>query len=70
MSTMAKADAAGFTGVPHYVFNDTTSGRELGLFGREHLALIREKLGAEGLARSPEVRPEFSHAWRGTLAKL
>ncbi len=70
VSTMAKADTAGFTGVPHYVFDDTASGRELGLFGREHLALIREKLGAEGLARSPEVRPEFSHTWRGTLAKL
>ncbi len=70
VSTMAKADTAGFTGVPHYVFDDTASGRELGLFGREHLALIREKLGAEGLARSLEVRPEVSHAWRGTLAKL
>jgi 2-hydroxychromene-2-carboxylate isomerase len=68
-SCMAKADAAGFTGVPHYVFNDAASGRELGLFGREHLALIREKFGAQGLARTPAVRPEFSHAWRGASAK-
>ena len=66
---MAKADAAGFAGVPHYVFNDAASGRELGLFGREHLALIREKFGSEGLARTPDVRPEFSHAWHGTSAK-
>ena len=67
---MAKAEAAGFVGVPHYVFNDADSGRELGLFGREHLALIRRKFGAEGLARTPAVRPEFSHAWHGVPAKL
>ncbi len=69
-SCMAKAEAAGFTGVPHYVFNDAPSGRELGLFGREHLALIREKFGAEGLARTRAVRPKFSHAWHGAPAKL
>ncbi len=62
---MEKADASGFTGVPHYVFQDSASGRELGLFGREHLALIREKFHGDGLARSADVRPEFSHAWRG-----
>ena len=62
---MATADAAGCAGVPHYVFFDTASDRELGLFGREHLALIREKFASEGLARSSDVRPEFSHAWRG-----
>ena len=66
---MAKADAAGFAGAPHYVFNDASSGRELGLFGREHLALIREKFAVEGLARSPTVRAEFSHAWHGAPAK-
>ncbi len=64
------AEATGWTGVPHYVFDDTASGRQLGLFGREHLALIREKLSAEGLARSPAVRPEFSHAWHGAPAKF
>jgi len=69
-SCMAKAEAAGYVGVPHYVFNDAASGRELGLFGREHLALIREKFGAEGLARTPAVRPEFSHAWHGAPPKL
>ena len=69
-SCMAKAEAAGFTGVPHYVFHDAPSGKEIGLFGREHLALIREKFGAEGLARSPAVRPEFSHAWHGAPAKF
>ena len=62
---MAKAEAAGCTGVPHYVLDDASSGWELGLFGREHLALIREKFSAEGLARRPDVRPGFSHAWRG-----
>jgi 2-hydroxychromene-2-carboxylate isomerase len=64
-SCMTKAEASGFTGVPHYVFHDAPSGRELGLFGREHLALIRGKFADEGLARTPAVRPEFSHTWRG-----
>ena len=69
-SCMAKAEAAGVVGVPHYVFDDTVSGREFGLFGREHLALIREKFTVDGLARTPSVRPEFSHAWHGPQAKL
>ena len=69
-SCMAKAESSGFTGVPHYVFYDTVLGRELGLFGREHLTLIREKFAADGLARTTSVRPEFSHAWRGNSAKL
>lgn len=62
---MASAEAAGFAGVPHYVFYDVASGRELGLFGREHLALIREKFAEEGLARDTDVGPQFSHTWRG-----
>ncbi|MDP6832072.1 MAG: DsbA family protein [Alphaproteobacteria bacterium] len=68
-SCMARAESTGFTGVPHYVFDDDASGRRLGLFGREHLALIREKFHAEGLARTPEVRPDFSHAWHGAPAQ-
>jgi len=66
-SCIANADAAGCVGVPHYVFSDVATDRQLGLFGREHLALIREKLSAEGLARTTEVRPAFSHAWRGPI---
>ena len=62
---ITEAEAAGLIGVPHYAFYDATSGRELGLFGREHLALIREKFAEEGLARYGEVRAEFSHAWHG-----
>ncbi|MCH9670969.1 MAG: DsbA family protein [Gammaproteobacteria bacterium] len=62
---MKSAEASGFSGVPHYVFYDVASQRQLGLFGREHLTLIRENLSAQGLARSASVRPEFSHAWRG-----
>ena len=64
-SCIAEAEADGCVGVPHYVFDDATSGRRLGLFGREHLAVIREKFQAMGLARTPDVRPDFSHAWRG-----
>ena len=59
------ANATGFVGTPHYVFHDSGTGRTLGLFGREHLALIRAKLSDDGLARHPDVQAEFSHAWRG-----
>ncbi len=59
------AEATGITGVPHYVFFDVALQRKLGLFGREHLALIREKFSAEGLARHAAVTAQFSHAWHG-----
>ena len=65
MKCMQDAHASGFVGTPHYVFHDEASGRQVGLFGREHLALIRSKLAAQGLARNDSVRAEFSHAWRG-----
>ncbi|MEM7751598.1 MAG: DsbA family protein, partial [Pseudomonadota bacterium] len=59
------AHANGFVGVPHYVFFDYDTDRWTGLFGREHLALIRSKLAARGLARNDDVQAEFSHVWRG-----
>jgi 2-hydroxychromene-2-carboxylate isomerase len=62
---MEDAQASGFVGVPHYVFDDVAIGRQVGLFGREHLALIRSKLEAQGLARDTSVQADFSHAWRG-----
>ena len=61
-----EAHAAGFVGTPHYVFYDHQRDRTLGLFGREHLALIRSKLSEQGLARSEDVTAEFSHAWQGS----
>lgn len=61
---MQEAVATGYAGVPHFVIFDTNANRQLGLFGREHLALIRGKLHQEGLARHSNVQPEFSHAWR------
>jgi len=60
-----EAHATGFVGTPHYVFYDHQRDRTLGLFGREHLALIRSKLSEQGLARSLDVKAEFSHAWQG-----
>lgn len=57
---------SGAVGVPHYSLDD--GGRHLGLFGREHLALIRGKLHARGLARRPGVTPDVSHAWRPAAA--
>ncbi|MEM7403947.1 MAG: DsbA family protein [Pseudomonadota bacterium] len=62
---VSEAEASGFVGTPHYVFEDTGTGRQVGLFGREHLALIRSKLAADGLARRDDVDPAFSHAWCG-----
>ena len=59
------AHASGFVGVPHYVFHDHDTDRQTGLFGREHLALIRSKLAARGLARTKNAQAEFSHVWRG-----
>ena len=53
------AEATGVAGVPHYVYLDVTLERELGLFGREHLALLREKFSAEGLARHAGVTAQF-----------
>ena len=53
----------GVVGVPHYVIEH--SGKRKGLFGREHLALIRGWLHEEGLARREDVKPDLSHAWRG-----
>ena len=60
-----EAHATGFVGTPHYVFYDHQRDRTLGLFGREHLALIRSKLFEQGLARREDVTAEFSHAWQG-----
>ena len=60
-----EAHATGFVGTPHYVFYDHQRDRTLGLFGREHLALIRSKLSEQGLARNKDVKAEFSHAWQG-----
>jgi 2-hydroxychromene-2-carboxylate isomerase len=59
------AHSSGFVGVPHYVFHDAVIDRQVGLFGREHISLIRSKLAEQGLARDSSVRAEFSHAWRG-----
>lgn len=65
---MEDAHASGFVGTPHYVFYDEATDRQVGLFGREHLALIRSKFEAQGLARDSGVQAEFSHAWRGPKA--
>lgn len=58
-----RAETQGIVGVPHYVFTDPISQQPMGLFGREHLALIRHKLFDAGLARSDQVSASFSHTW-------
>jgi hypothetical protein len=65
--SIKRAEETGYSGVPHYVFSDTAVDREVGLFGREHLALIRGKYEKRGLARNDTVVAEFSHAWNGPL---
>merc|ERR1719329_460333 len=57
------AEKSGVAGTPHYRFADG-AGKQFGLFGREHLALIRLKMHGAGLARRADVRPDFSHAWQ------
>lgn len=62
---MQAAEQDGLVGTPHYVFTDPDKTRRTGLFGREHLALIRSKFMRAGLARRADVQAEFSHAWTG-----
>jgi len=62
-ASMSAAEESGFVGIPHYVLKDPVTERTTGLFGREHLALIRSKFLKAGLARHSDVRAEFSHAW-------
>lgn len=64
-SVLVAAEASGIAGAPHYVYNDQVKERQIGLFGREHLALIRSKYLAAGLARRNDVVADFSHAWPG-----
>jgi len=64
-SCIEQAELSGIVGVPHYVLHDVAADRQLALFGREHLALIRLKLFEQGLSRNDSVTTEFSHAWRG-----
>lgn len=64
------AETQGIAGTPHFVFNDLSKERMVGLFGREHLALIRSKFAAAGLARRAGVVAEFSHAWSGPSSGL
>ena len=50
-------------GVPHLEWT-SPEGRALGLFGREHLCLVKHHLHCMGLARNSDVPSEMSHAWR------
>ena len=66
-SAMADAEHSGCAGAPHFVFSSFANRQRVGLFGREHLSLIRGKYAAAGLARDNQVTAEFSHAWRGPV---
>ena len=45
----------------------SSKGSDTGLFGREHLALIRSKLSEQGLARNEDVKAEFRTHGKGPL---
>lgn len=62
---MTTAEQRGLVGTPHYVYYDPARGRYNGLFGREHLALIRSKFLKQDLAKRPEVVADFPHNWTG-----
>ena len=58
---MKIADNTGFVGVPHIVFD--LNNKSTGMFGREHLSLVRHTMHERGLARSNEVSWQISHYW-------
>lgn len=58
------AKSSGITGVPHYALQ-LDGALKPGLFGREHLSLLRHWLHEAGLQRRDDVIPDVSHAWRG-----
>jgi 2-hydroxychromene-2-carboxylate isomerase len=63
----AAAEASGAVGVPHleWQVEDKKNGgyKTKGMFGREHLSLLRLQLHEQGLARRDDVEPHISHAW-------
>ena len=68
MAAVAKAaEATGAVGVPHLewqVEDRKNSGlKTKGMFGREHISLLRLQLHQQGLARRDDVDPHISHAW-------
>ena len=65
MKCTEDANDSDLVGAPHCIFYDVMSDRQLGLFSRDHLALIRSKLSEKSLVRNDSVWSEFSHAWSG-----
>ena len=65
MKCAEDANDSDLVGAPHCVFYDVMSDRQLGLFSRDHLALIRSNLSEKSLFRNDSVWAEFSHAWSG-----
>ena len=59
----SEAEDVGLVGVPHLAMTLKESEQILGLYGREHLSLLRLYLHEEGLARRTDVTPHVSHAW-------
>lgn len=63
-ASMEDAEATGCVGVPHLAWVDASDpSKAFGMFGREHLSLLRRKLHEKGLARREGVAADISHAW-------
>jgi len=63
-ASMESAEATGCVGVPHLAWE--SGGKRFGMFGREHLSLLRRKLHEKGLARREGAVADISHAWEPT----
>ena len=61
LESMKEADEIGHVGCPHVSF--PLNGKRIGMFGREHLSLIRHTMHQLGLARHEDVNWEMSHYW-------
>ena len=58
---MKEAEETGHVGCPHIVF--PLDGKRVGMFGREHLSLVRHTMHQQGLAKRPDVNWQISHYW-------
>ena len=58
---MKEAEETGHVGCPHIIF--PFDGKRVGMFGREHLSLVRHTMHQQGLEKHPGVNWQISHYW-------
>ena len=57
-----EAHESGHVGCPHLVFD--LNGKRTGLFGREHISLIRHTMSDLDLERNHDVKWQVPHFWK------